>query len=97
MEKVLREVVKEIERGDLGNLVDCVAPLREFSEPGLHVGEPWDIEDPSLATKTLEYLAGQLLDVVDRAGWFAMNSALCAIASHLDKLPPDSPSMANPC
>lgn len=52
----------------------CVAPLRVFVEPGIHVGNK-DIQGEQM----IEWYAGQLLSVVDREAWLAMNSILrCA-------------------
>jgi len=79
-----RSTVLTVERGGPDGIEETVAPLRSaLAErglaPGCHVGtEPPLIEGRSRLTPdmTVEWYAGQLLDIVDKKAWFAMNSLI---------------------
>lgn len=79
-----RSTILIVERGGPDGIEETVAPLRSaLAERGLaprcHVGaEPPLIEGRSSLTPdmTVEWYAGQLLDIVDKKAWFAMNSLI---------------------
>lgn len=64
----------------LGSTVEIVAPLRELVTPGIHVGfkGPWNEKLKA------EWLAGQILSIVDEGAWFAMNSILNRTLTEFD-------------
>lgn len=85
---ILRAAVKRIDKGDINTAFRDVEFVRTaLNERGLdvncHVGQ--SEEFLSEGEHTLEWYAGQLLDIVDRKAWFAMNSYINA----LDQYYPD--------
>lgn len=82
---LVRSVAKEVDKGFPTSMVEAVRPLREAGiSPGMKEG----INEQANRRDTLEWYAGQLLDIVEKRSWFAVNSWLNCI----DKFAPLVPS-----
>lgn len=84
----VRAAVQAIEAAGPGDLDAHVDPVRAIlAGRGLaancHVGNE-ELDDEA----TIEWYAGQFLDLYDRQGWFAMNSFI----NCLDKFVPETPA-----
>lgn len=67
----VREIVERLQHVGPKSVAELVKPLREAVSPNVHVGRT-DLTPE----ETVEWYAGQLLDIVDQRMWFAMNSLL---------------------
>lgn len=65
----VRSIAKALDEVGPSNIDELVAPLREQVQPNVHVGR----KDLS-PEETVEWYAGQLLDLVDTRAWFGINS-----------------------
>jgi len=82
LRNILRSVVKRISEGTESIALQEIELVREaLKERGLesncHVGKMQAFLNEG--EHTLEWYAGQLLDIVDRKSWFAMNSYINAL------------------
>jgi hypothetical protein len=72
--ETVRSVIAALDRSGPADVGTIVQPLRDLGiQPGVHVGRT-DMKPGSL--EALEWYAGQILEVVDREAWFAMNSLI---------------------
>lgn len=68
--ELIVDVVRRLDKSEPGeSATSAVEPLRFVVEPSCHVGA-------SICTRrqTLEWYAGQILDIIDNRSWFAVNS-----------------------
>ena len=81
LSKLVRQVVQDLDKVGPEQASVIVKPLRKFGiAPGVHVGRK-DLNPE----ETVEWYAGQILDIVDNKSWFAVNS----IINLLDKFVPE--------
>jgi hypothetical protein len=79
--RTVRRVIEDLDRSGTGSAKACVEPLRALVQPNVHVGR----KDLS-PEETVEWYAGQILDIVDTEKWFAVNSLINCV----DKFAPVS-------
>ena len=74
---LIRDVAAKIEKGGLDSVATLALPLRAHAYAKCHerLGHQMNNTEEGFRLQ-LEWFAGQLLEIVDRHKWFAMNSWL---------------------
>lgn len=78
----VRAVIAALDRVGPGDADAIVAPLREYVQPGIHVGRTDLAGD-----EAVEWYAGQILAVVDGKAWFAVNSLINCVDKFCPAVP----------
>ena len=72
--KMVRDIVEALDVASMADVKRIIEPLRSVVTPGCYVT---DKPSPPLTPRqTLEWYAGQILEIADAGAWFCVNSWL---------------------
>lgn len=83
--EIVRSVAENIDKSNENSIEECIKPLLEIGiKPNVHVG----LKEEEFNNLTrIEWYAGQIINIVNKKSWFAVNSWLNCVDKFVPKIP----------